>query len=73
MQTTDSRLDLILEAIAALPLEEQEMLIAIAKKRHIEKRREQIRREGQETLRAYTKGLAKEGTVAEMLKDLESD
>ena len=73
MEITSSRLDQILDAIAALPLDEQEMLIAIAKKRHIEKRRAQIRREGQETLRAYKKGLTKEGTVGDLLKDLESD
>lgn len=72
MEASQSRLDHILDAIASLSLDEEEMLINIAKKRHIERTREQILRDSQETMRAYKKGLAKKGTVEELIKDLES-
>jgi hypothetical protein len=70
METSQSRLDLILDAIASLSLDEEEMLINISKKRHIEKKREQILRDSRETMCAFKKGLAKKGTVADLLKDL---
>lgn len=62
-----------MDAIASLSLDEEEMLINIAKKRHIERKREQILRDSRETMRAYKKGLAKKGTVEDLIKDLESD
>ena len=43
------------------------------RKRQIERKREQILRDSRETMRAYKKGLAKRGTVDDLLKDLESD
>jgi len=73
MEATQSRLDQILDKIASLSLEDQEILLNIIKQRHIEKKREQILRDSRETMRAYSKGLAKTGTVADLLKDLESD
>ena len=73
MEAPQSRLDHILDAIASLSLDEEEMLINIAKKRHIERKREQILRDSRETMRAYKKGLAKRGTVDDLLMDLESD
>jgi DNA-binding NtrC family response regulator len=63
----------ILDEIASLSLEDQEILLNIVKKRHIEKNREQILRDSRETMRAYKKGLATKGTVADLMKDLESD
>jgi DNA-binding NtrC family response regulator len=73
MEVTQSHLDQILDEIASLSLDEQEMLINIVKKRHIERKREQILRDSRETMRAYKKGLAKRGTVDDLMKDLESD
>jgi hypothetical protein len=73
MEATQSHLDQILDEIAALSLDEQEMLLNIIKQRHIEQRREQILKDSRETRRAYKKGLAKTGTVADLIKDLESD
>jgi DNA-binding NtrC family response regulator len=73
MEVTQSHLDRILDEIGALSLDEQEMLINIIKQRHIEKKREQILRDSRQTLRAYKKGLAKRGTVDDLMKDLESD
>jgi len=73
MDETQSHLDQILDEIASLSLDEEEMLLNIIKKRHIERKREQILKDSRETRRAYKKGLAKRGTVADLMKDLESD
>ena len=72
MEATQSQIDQILDEIASLSLDEQDMLINIIKKRQIERKREQILRDSRETMRAYKKGLAKRGTVDDLLKDLES-
>jgi hypothetical protein len=66
-------MDQILDKIASLSLDEEEMLLTIIKKRHIERRREQILKDSRETIRAYQKGLVKRGTVGELMKDLEND
>ena len=42
MEVTQSHLDQILDAIASLSLEDQEILLNVVKQRHIEKKREQI-------------------------------
>jgi DNA-binding NtrC family response regulator len=73
MEASQSPLDHILDEIASLSLDEQELLLNIVKKRHIERKREQILRDSRETMRAYKKGLAKTGTVEDLIKDLESD
>ena len=73
MEVTQSHLDQILDAIASLSLEDQEILLNVVKQRHIEKKREQILRDSRETMRAYKKGMAKRGTVDDLMKDLESD
>jgi DNA-binding NtrC family response regulator len=73
MEATQSHLDQILDEIASLSLDEQEMLVAIIKQRHIERKREQILRDSRETMRAYKKGLTKTGTVEDLIKDLEND
>jgi len=52
-----------LETIEKLPLEEQETLLEIIKKRLIEKRREEIARNAQETLKAVSEKKAKYGNV----------
>ncbi len=48
-------------------------MLNIVRKCHIEKKWEQILRDSRETRRAYKKGLAKKGTVADLMKNLESD
>jgi len=73
MEVTQPNLDQILDSIASLSLDEQEMLLTIIKQRHIERQREQILRDSRETMRDYKKGLAKTGTVEDLIKDLESD
>jgi DNA-binding NtrC family response regulator len=73
MEATQSHLDQILDEIASLSLDEQEMLLNIIKQRHIERRREQILKDSRETMRAYKRGLAKRGTVYDLMRDLSSD
>jgi len=73
MEATQSHLDQILDEIALLSLEDQEILLNIVKQRHIERRREQILKDSRETMRTYRKGLAKKGTVDDLMKDMESD
>jgi hypothetical protein len=73
MISTQSHMDQILDKIASLSLDEEEMLLTIIKKRHIERRREQILKDSRETIHAYQKGLVKRGTVSELMKDLEID
>ena len=73
MEATQSHLDQILDEIASLSLDEQEMLVDILKKRHIEQKRLRIAREVREAQREYQKGLTKRGTVEDLIKDLESD
>ncbi len=50
MEATQSHLDQILDEIASLTLDEQDMLINIIKKRQIERKREQILRDSRETM-----------------------
>ena len=73
MEVTQSQLDQILDEIASLSLEDQEILLNIIKQRHTEKKREQILRDSRETMRAYRKGMVKKGTVDDLMKDLASD
>ena len=73
MEVTQSQLDQLLDEIASLSLENQEMLLYIIKQRHIDRKREQILRDSRETMRAYRKGMVKKGTVDDLMKDLESD
>jgi DNA-binding NtrC family response regulator len=73
MEATQSHLDQILDEIASLSLDDQEMLLNIIKQRHIERKREQILKDSRETMRAYKKGLAKRGTVNDLMRDLASD
>jgi DNA-binding NtrC family response regulator len=73
MDATQSHLDQILDEIASLSLDEQEMLLDILKKRYIEQRRRRIAREVREAQREHKKGLTKRGTVEDLMKDLESD
>jgi len=73
MAATQSHLDQILDEIAALSLDEQEVLLDILKKRYIEQRRLRIARDIREAQREHKKGLTKRGTVEDLMKDLESD
>ncbi len=73
MEVTQSHLDQILDEIASLSLEDQEILLNIVKQRHSEKKREQILRDSRDTMHAYRKGMVKKGTVNDLMKDLAGD
>jgi len=73
MEATQSLLDQILDEIASLSLDDQEMLLDILKKRNVEQKRLRIAREVREAQREHKKGLTKRGTVEDLIKDLESD
>ena len=73
MQAAQSHLDQILDEIASLSLDEQEMLVDILKKRNIEQKRLRVAREVKEAQREHKKGLTKRGTIEDLIKDLESD
>lgn len=73
MEASQSHLDQILDQIASLSLDEQELLIDILKKRNIEQKRQRIFQEVREAQREHKKGLTKRGTVDDLMKDLESD
>jgi len=73
MEVTQPHLDQILDEIASLSLDEQEMLVDILKKRNIEQKRLRVAREVKEAQREHKKGLTKRGTVEDLIKDLESD
>ena len=72
MQTT-TMFEQVLEKVDTMPLEEQELIIDILKNRYREKRREDILKNAKRTLEEYRKGLASEGTVADLLEELEDD
>ncbi len=73
MEATQSHLDQILDEIASLSLDEQEMLLDILKKRNIEQKRLRIVREVKQAQREHKKGLTKRGILEDLIKDLESD
>jgi len=66
-------LDNFLDKFSRLPLEDQEMLLDLLKKRNIEQKRMRIVREVKEAQREHKKGLTKRGTVEDLMRDLESD
>jgi hypothetical protein len=73
MEATQSHLDQILDQVSSLSLDDQEILLDLLKKRHIEQKRQRIAREVKEAQREHKKGLTKRGTVEDLMKDLESD
>ena len=63
-------LDQALDTVMLLPYEQKEMLIDIVRKRQIEERREQIRQNADEAIRAFHAGQLKTETAAELISRL---
>ena len=61
----------VLDKIEALPLEDQEILLDVAARRHSEKKRESILKNAKKSLKEHKRGLTKEGTAEDLLRDLE--
>jgi transcriptional regulator with AAA-type ATPase domain len=73
MKPPSLTLDNFLDEFSRLPIEDQEMLLDLLKKRNIEEKRMRIVREVKEAQREHKKGLTNRGTVEDLIKDLESD
>ena len=73
MEATQSHLDQILDEIASLSLDEQEVLLDILKKRNIEQKRLRVAREVKEAQRAQEGADQKGHDRGFWIKDLESD
>ncbi len=63
----------LLESVESLPLDDQQMLLDIINMRIIEKRRDELVADMEESLEAYRKGEARIGTVDDLLRDLDKD
>jgi pyruvate carboxylase len=62
-----------LEVVEQLTEEDQETLISIIRKRQIEKRRDEIARDAEESIAAYRAGLLPTYTAAEAFAELHRD
>lgn len=67
MPTLDQALDLA----SQLPIEQQDMLIDIVRRRQIEARRGEMALLARESVEAYRAGILKSQTVEDALKDLQ--
>jgi hypothetical protein len=63
----------LIESVESLSIEDQDYLFELIHKRRIEKRREEIAKNGQETLNALAMGTAKKGTAEEIMAYLLED
>jgi hypothetical protein len=59
-----------IDVVEALPLEDQELLVELLKRRIIERRRAEIARDAQITLQAVREGKARYGSVTDLKEDL---
>ena len=63
---TTSRFQDIIDSLEGLSVEDQDYLFDLIRKRRIEKRRSEIKQNGEETLKALASGTAKRGTVEDI-------
>ena len=63
----------LIESVEALPLDDQQMLLDIINMRIIERRRDELVTDMEESLEAYKKGEVRIGTVDDLLRDLDED
>jgi hypothetical protein len=63
----------IIESVESLPLDDQQMLLDIINMRIIERRRDELVSDMEESLEAYRKGEVRIGTVDDLLRDLDED
>ena len=59
----------LIESVESLPLDDQQMLLDIINMRIIERRREELVADMEESLEAYRKGEVRIGTVDDLLRD----
>jgi hypothetical protein len=63
----------LLDAVEALPLDDQSMLVEIINKRIIEKRRDELVADMKESLEDYRRGEVRNGTVDDFMKDIDME
>ena len=63
-------LDEALDTVMQLPPEQQEMLIDIVRHRQIERRRQEIARDAQQSLAAYNAGEYKPQSAVQIIREL---
>lgn len=63
-------LDTALDTVMELPIEQQEMLLDIVRKRHIERRRQEIAMDAQESLAAFRTGQLRAQSATEVIVEL---
>ncbi len=69
-QSHSIRFDEVLEAVEALPDEQQEGLIDLVRRRQIERRRDALAASIQEARRELAEGAARRGSVDELVGEL---
>jgi len=62
--------DQVLDTVMQLPLEQQEMLLEIIHKRHIENRRREIAEDAQKTIAAFQSGQLKPQSAEKIIAEL---
>ena len=60
----------LIEAVEAMPLEDQSIFVELINKRIIEKRRAELVAEVREARRTFESGEAKQGSFRDLIKDL---
>ena len=60
----------IIEYVEELPVEEQELLIELVKKRIIEKRRRELEKEIKQARKDYEKGKVTRGTADDLIREI---
>ncbi len=60
----------LIDAVEAMPLEDQSLFVELINKRIIEKRRAELVTEVQEARRAFESGNVKRGSFKDLMKDL---
>ena len=66
-------LEEIIAQVESLPIEDQDQLFELIRKRRIENRRAEILANAQEVMEAFKNGTAKRGSVDDLIADLLGD
>jgi len=69
-KVTSSRFQEVIEAVEALPPNDQELLVEIIRRRLIQQRRAELAADIAEARNAYQRGEVRRGTVADLMEEL---
>jgi len=69
-KVTSSRFHEVIEAVEALPPNDQELLVEIIRRRLIQQRRAELAADIAEARNAYQRGEVRRGTVADLMEEL---